>query len=175
MILLIGWMAVFGADQKGMSTVETKTAKITVSTKKVGLYEVGAMPTMMMFYAKVENPLGAAFEIDPTKFFLKTPEGKALRCLSAEEATQVLLGQTATMRSALGMGIGGGMNGRQIIQAQEQQAVATIKQRMLAPGIVPATTFREGVVYCEGTGEKQPRPVSLHLVGLSDDPVSLVW
>lgn len=163
-----------GAD-KGWVQVEIPSGRATASTRKVGQYEAGATPDFIALYIKVQNTAADPLEVEPTKFYLKTKEGKALRCMTPDEAADILLGKTATFRHAVGAGVGGPFSGPSVVSAQEQKGVAAMKQRAFSAGAIPPDTFREGALYCEGSGQKKPVGLTLHLVGLTADPIGLNW
>lgn len=152
------------ADKKGVVTVETDMAIITVSTKKVGKFEPGCPAALCSIYLKVVNKGSAPLPLGLTRFFIRTPDGKVLQWLPPDEAVDRWF-------SRLALWIGSRESGN----ATLDNMAGDMKKRILTPGDVPADSFREGLLYFEGPDKRQPAGAAVHLVGLHTQAVPLTW
>jgi len=157
-------MALCAADKKGVVTVETDTATIIVSTKKVGKFEPGCPAALCSIYLKVVNKRSAPLPLDLPKFFIRTPDGKALKWLPPDEAVDRWFSRLARW-----------IGSRESGNATLDNMAGDMKKRILTPGDVPAESFREGLLYFEGPDKRQPSGATVHLVGLHDQVISLAW
>ena len=170
-ILLIGWMTIFGADQKGLATVETTVAKITISTKKVGSYETGCAAALCKVYVRIENVTEAPLDPDLSKAYLRTDGGKSLRSMTADEGTRALAEALTSGKLGFAAGIFGVHDPQQV----ERQFGGRYSKQWLAPGPIPEKSYREGILFFEGSGKAKPSGLRLFIPGVFAESVELVW
>lgn len=166
LLILATGLALLGAESKVTHVVESDGVRVTVSTKKQGKLEPGAMRGLAMIYLKIENLADLPLEFKQDSAYLLAASGKSLRRITPEEATGVI--QTMPLMRTLTRAAN--MDNPALIAAEP-------KRKELAAGPIPPKTWREGLLYFEGTGDagRQKQPVKLFLPPFIKEGLDINW
>lgn len=130
---------------------ENDQLRLTVGVAKQDKPVLG----LLEIWAKVENLSDKPITIDPTKYSAVDDDGRGYAGIAPNDAIQRMLDRTAAMRTAMGNIIMGPLAGPSNTQAQERQARERVNREALAPGDIPAHSFKDGVVWFEAPKQKK--------------------
>ena len=171
-IVLVSLGLLTGGERPGPTSLEAQGAKITVSTKRVGKFDTGCAAFLCRLYLRIENTTSNPLDPGLGGSYLQREDGKALRALTAEEATEAMgYGMT---HGKLGALVGATTGMHEPRQAGRAYGPAIVQQWFVF-GPIPPNSYREGIVYFEGSGKARPKGLLLRLPGLLQEGLPVAW
>lgn len=152
--LLLAVPLLAGPKDGATKTAGTDIDRVTISTAREGQSRPTAAPYMVAIRVKVENLGTAELMVSPDLFFLKQPTGQVRRCLTVSEATELLIAKASPLAGEINEVLSGPIRGQSATNRNMERAKGHLIETSFSFGMIPPGSFKEGLVYFEGTGQK---------------------